>query len=133
MGNEKLMVGNGFKLAISQFGNSFLPYKNSSKPLLLNNILHVPHITKNLFSISQFTKYNNVLIELCHDYCISKDKAQRKLWWNELLGMVSINLISHNHNLHSPSHLLSSRPCFLCYKSLVFLNLVVKVCQSILQ
>ncbi|WKA02121.1 hypothetical protein VitviT2T_020344 [Vitis vinifera] len=30
MGNEKLMVGNGFKLAISQFGNSFLPYKNSS-------------------------------------------------------------------------------------------------------
>ena len=52
IGNEKLMVGNGSKLVISHFGNSFLPYKNSFKPVLLNNILHVPLITKNLFNIS---------------------------------------------------------------------------------
>ena len=85
MGNEKLMVGNGSKLTISHVRNSFLPCKNSSKPLLLNIILHVSHITKNLLSISQFTKDNNVLIEFYHDYCLIKDKASKKILVEEAL------------------------------------------------
>lgn len=77
-GKEKLVVGNGTKLLISHVGStallSYLPSK-----LQLKNILHVPQITKTLLSISQFTKDNDVLVELYHDCCIIKDKVTKKV------------------------------------------------------
>ncbi|KAL5846267.1 hypothetical protein ACOSQ3_009791 [Xanthoceras sorbifolium] len=48
-------------------------------PIYLNNILHVPSITKNLVSISQFTKVNNVIAEFNSNVCSIKDKNSRKV------------------------------------------------------
>lgn len=65
-GSKSVMVGNGNRLIISSIGSSSIPLSVSdSRPsLLLNNILFIPAIAKNLLSISQFTLDNNVLIEI---------------------------------------------------------------------
>ena len=47
--------------------------------LLLHDILHVPKITKNLLSISQFTKDNDVIVEFNSEFCMIKDKKTRKV------------------------------------------------------
>jgi histone deacetylase 1/2 len=47
-GNERVHVGNGAGLHISHVGHSTL--NTAAKSLSLRNILHVPHITKNLLS-----------------------------------------------------------------------------------
>ena len=43
---EKIVVGNGHSLPISHIGSSLIA--STEKPLLLNNILYAPQITKNL-------------------------------------------------------------------------------------
>lgn len=79
-GTELVMVGNGNLLPISSIGFSSIPCSSPSRPsLLLNNILFVPTIAKNLLSISQFTLDNNVLIEFHHDYCFVKDKTTHRI------------------------------------------------------
>lgn len=82
-GNEGLMVGNGNLLSISSVGSNTIPLKSNSASspgsLLLNNILFVPHITKNLLSISQFTKDNHVTIEFNSDSCFVKDNHSHKI------------------------------------------------------
>lgn len=65
---EKVVVGNGNSIPILNIGSSKLA-SNSAKPLLLKNILHGPHITKNLVSVSKFTRDNNVVAEFCCDGC----------------------------------------------------------------
>ncbi|RVW78494.1 hypothetical protein CK203_050460 [Vitis vinifera] len=59
--NEKLVVGNGQLLHISHIGRSSINSDADFKPLFMNHVLHVLKITKNLLSISQFTKDNNVI------------------------------------------------------------------------
>ena len=76
---DKLVVGNGSKLLISHIGSSAIASHNLSKPLYLNNILHVPSITKNLLSISQFTHDNDVVIELYSNCCLVKDKNSKAI------------------------------------------------------
>ena len=72
-GKEKLVIGNGSKLHISHIGNSKFISNHSDKFLRLNNILHVPHITKNLVSISKFTTDNSVSVEFTHSCRYDKD------------------------------------------------------------
>lgn len=50
---------------------------------MLENVLYVPHITKNLLSISKLITDNDLIVESCNDSCIIKDKRQRVL----LVGM----------------------------------------------
>lgn len=59
-GNDKVQVGNGQGLHIAHIGKSFI--NTTTKPLLLNNVLHVPDITKNLLSIHKFTCDNDVSV-----------------------------------------------------------------------
>ena len=55
-GSEQVVISNGASLTINHVGNSkFHPFSCSS-PLILNNLLHVPNITKNLLSVAQFAK-----------------------------------------------------------------------------
>jgi hypothetical protein len=49
-GPEAVHIGNGTGLFIAHKGSTIFP--TEFKPLLLNNILHVPAITKNLLSVS---------------------------------------------------------------------------------
>ncbi|GJR87775.1 hypothetical protein Tco_0211786 [Tanacetum coccineum] len=54
-------VGNGHSIPVTHTGHSFL--HTSSKPLHLNHILVTPHIIKNLISVRQFTRDNDVFVE----------------------------------------------------------------------
>ena len=91
------------------------------KPFLLNNIPHVSYITKNLLSISQFTKDNNVLIEFYNDYCLIKDKALKKILLEGALRNVLYQLDLLQSSLHSPS-LLYKKYLFLFSYLIVSLN-----------
>lgn len=61
LGN-KILVGSGTGLRIHNIGNSSLIAADArtSKPFFLHNLLHVPAITNNLISVSQFAKDNKV-------------------------------------------------------------------------
>lgn len=74
-GAEKLTVGNGSKLPILHIWNTTLKLENPKTQLNLRNILHVPKITKNLLSISQFTQDINILIEFLCDKWFIKEKT----------------------------------------------------------
>lgn len=79
-GNSKLQIGNGTGLLISHVGNSHL--RNSflnSKPFVLKNLLHVPKITKNLLSVSQFAKDNSVFFEFHFSICLVKDQVTQQV------------------------------------------------------
>lgn len=58
---DELLVGNGTGLTIANSGSITLATK--SKPLQLNNVLHVPAIRNNLISISKLYQNNLVTIE----------------------------------------------------------------------
>ena len=76
-GKAKLCVGDGNALTISHIGSSLLSSRN--QPLALNNILHVPKITKNLISVSKFTIDNNVIAEFFSDGSLIKDKVTKQI------------------------------------------------------
>ena len=60
-GGEEVIVGNGAALPITQTGSTFL--KTSTRPLHLNNILHVPAIHKNLISVYKLCNANQVSVQ----------------------------------------------------------------------
>ena len=63
------MVGSGDQLEISHIGNAVvMSHTQAARKLFLNQVLHVPHIAKNLLSISRFTKDNNASAEFFGDY-----------------------------------------------------------------
>uniref|UniRef100_A0A803P7H9 Reverse transcriptase Ty1/copia-type domain-containing protein n=1 Tax=Cannabis sativa TaxID=3483 RepID=A0A803P7H9_CANSA len=78
-GAEKLFVGNGTGLSIQHVGQSLFSTPYSSKFVLLNNLLHVPDITKNLLSVSKFAKDNKVYFEFHDDFCLVKDKESHSI------------------------------------------------------
>lgn len=93
VGYEHLQVGNGTNLSISHRGHSSLSL--ASGDLKLRDMLHVPHITKNLISISKFTKDNEVFIEFHLSFCVIKDCFTKTLILRANLhnGLYSINLL----------------------------------------
>ena len=60
-GSDKVTGGNGTGLAISHVSSSSL--LSGSQPLILKNVLHVPHIATNLLSVHQLGTDNNVIVE----------------------------------------------------------------------
>jgi histone deacetylase 1/2 len=75
-GNDCVHVGNGAGLHISHVGHSTL--NTTAKPLALRNILHVPHITKNLLSAHKLTKDNNVFVEIHPYHFVVKELESRR-------------------------------------------------------
>nr|GEU47082.1 ribonuclease H-like domain-containing protein [Tanacetum cinerariifolium] len=57
-----VFVGSGHSSHVTHTEHSLL--HTSSKPLHLNHILVTPHITKNLISVCQFTRDNDVYVEI---------------------------------------------------------------------
>ena len=66
-GPDRVRMGNGTGLPIRATGASLLCSPISS--FVLKNLLHVPNITKNLLSVSQFTADNKILLEFHPVYC----------------------------------------------------------------
>lgn len=60
-GGQEVVVGNGAALPIVQTGSTLL--KTSTRPLHLNNILHVPAIHKNLISVYKLCNANQVSVQ----------------------------------------------------------------------
>lgn len=67
-GQEMVYVGNDTGLTINSFGQSFLK-DSQSNSLILQNLLHVPNIAKNLLSVSKFYQDNVVFFEFHSNKC----------------------------------------------------------------
>ncbi|KAF5447766.1 hypothetical protein F2P56_033290 [Juglans regia] len=70
-GTEQIQVGNGAGLRITKTGSSTL--STNSKSFLLQQILLVPEIQKNLLSVHQFCNDNNVYFEFHENFFLIKD------------------------------------------------------------
>ncbi|KAL4319001.1 hypothetical protein GQ457_18G011540 [Hibiscus cannabinus] len=69
--NSKLLMENGDGIQISHIGQGSL--YTCGKPLVLQNLLHIPKFRKNLLSISQLVKDNDVVFECHANVCFVKD------------------------------------------------------------
>uniref|UniRef100_A0A803PSI1 Retrovirus-related Pol polyprotein from transposon TNT 1-94-like beta-barrel domain-containing protein n=1 Tax=Cannabis sativa TaxID=3483 RepID=A0A803PSI1_CANSA len=76
-GTDQVHMGDGTSITIQNVGKAtfFTPY--TSKPLTLNRMLHVPHITNNLISVSQFFADNNAFFEFYLNHYLVKDQASK--------------------------------------------------------
>lgn len=73
-GKDQVHVANGQGLSISHIGHSSL----AGSSLKLKNILHVPHISKDLLSVYRLVHDNYVFVEFHRDFFCVKDKATRR-------------------------------------------------------
>ena len=105
-GTDKVHIGDGKGLSIKHIGQSSFPSPYVSKILSLNNLLHVPKITKNLLSVSQFCLDNNVFFEFHSRFCLVKDQDSKivvlKGTLNNGLYVFDSNQITLNNA--APSH-----------------------------
>jgi hypothetical protein len=70
-------MGDGKDLDILYTGTACL--FTSSTPLIHNNVLHVPHISKPLLSISKLLVDNHVYVEFHQNSYLVKDKKTHKM------------------------------------------------------
>ncbi|XP_031247957.1 uncharacterized protein LOC116105684 [Pistacia vera] len=83
VGSEQLQVGNGELFSISHIG--FVDLNCPFRTLHLRNVLCVPHITKNLLSVSKLTRDNLVTVEFFIDSCVVKDKLSKVILLKRML------------------------------------------------
>ncbi|KAL4348174.1 hypothetical protein GQ457_17G009980 [Hibiscus cannabinus] len=76
-GKNRLHMGNGAGVHISHIGQGSL--YTCSKPLHLQNLLYVPSIQKNLLSVSQLVKDNDVSFEFFANGCCIKDARNQNV------------------------------------------------------
>jgi histone deacetylase 1/2 len=76
-GKDKIQTANGSGMQIHHVGQSTI--HNSSRPLQLRDVLHVPSVTRNLLSVPRFTRDNNVFFEFHPWYFFVKDRATREI------------------------------------------------------
>ncbi|KAL4360589.1 hypothetical protein GQ457_04G012070 [Hibiscus cannabinus] len=101
-GPGKLTVGNGMRLGISRIGQSSLI--SSSRTLYLNNVLHVPSITKNLVSVSKLTRDNKVFLEFHARSCVVRDEDTGDvLMTGDEVGGYEVRPSSSPHISHNDS------------------------------
>lgn len=78
-GPENVQIGNGIGVSIKHIGNSSLCSSNSNYAFSLHNLMHVPHITKNLISVSKFASDNNVYFEFFPEVCFVKSQVSKEV------------------------------------------------------
>lgn len=86
-GSDHVLMGNGQGLHISSVGCS--KFQSPFAPnitLALKNLLHVPSITKNLLSVSQFAKDNAVYFEFHPSTCLVKSQGSNQILLKGDLG-----------------------------------------------
>jgi hypothetical protein len=72
-------MGNGNGLPIEYIGNTKLSSPNTS--FLLQNVLHVPLITKNLISVHKFTIETNTYIEFHPWFFLVKEQGSGEFFF----------------------------------------------------
>ncbi|KAE8656318.1 Nodulation-signaling pathway 2 protein [Hibiscus syriacus] len=79
-GPGKLTIGNGASIDIHNIGTAQLPLtSDSSRTLILNELLHVPYITKNLLSVSKLARDNKVYLEFHAERCLVRDERSKAI------------------------------------------------------
>ena len=79
-GPDQIYIGNGQGLPIHSTGSStFISPINSKVSLSLNQLLHVPTITKNLISVSKFALDNGVYFEFHPNHCLVKSQGANEI------------------------------------------------------
>ena len=107
-GPDQIFIGNGQGLPITGSSvSSFLSPLNSIVALKLNNLLHVPSLTKNLLSVSKFAQDNCVFFEFHSDHCLVKSQGTNEVLLQGVVGFDGLYCFP-NLKLHPPSALLSS-------------------------
>uniref|UniRef100_A0A8R7QX45 GAG-pre-integrase domain-containing protein n=1 Tax=Triticum urartu TaxID=4572 RepID=A0A8R7QX45_TRIUA len=76
-GGDQVHTTSGAGMDITHIGNSIV--KTPQKFFRLNNVLHIPHASKNLVSVHRFTLDNNVLIIFYPYSFVIKDLATRRV------------------------------------------------------
>ena len=74
-GGDHIHTTSGAGMEIKHVGHTIVP--TPSKPLHLNNILHVPQAAKNLVSVHRLAKDNSAFLEFHPDHFLFKDQATR--------------------------------------------------------
>ena len=77
-GSEILLVGDGKCLFFTHIGYTYF-YTSLGAILHLTDMLCVPHITKNLISVSKLLTNNNVIIKFSYEFCFANDKVKGTL------------------------------------------------------
>jgi len=86
-GPDQITIGNGQGLNINSSGlTSFVSPFNPKIPLVLNNLLFVPSITKNIISVSQFCRDNSVFFEFHSDLCLVKSQVSKEVLLKGMIG-----------------------------------------------
>ena len=120
-GPDQIIIGNGQGLNINFSGvTSFKSPFNSQIPLVLNNLLFVPSITKNLMSVSQFCIDNLCFLSFILSFAWSNLRSLKrscfKCWF--VLMALTNSLIFFSH-LDCHSNLISlSIPIHLMFQNL---------------
>ena len=78
-GGKQVLVGNGKGSHIKQVGTFVFKPFSSPYSFKLQNLLHVPHITKIVLSVSQFAKDNDIYFEFYTDTCYIKPYASKEI------------------------------------------------------
>ena len=68
-GKDHVQVANGAGLSISHIGRSHL----AGSSLRLNNVLHVPRISKHLLSVYHLVSDNDVFVEFHRDFFLNSN------------------------------------------------------------
>jgi len=106
-GPDQVIIGNGQGFHIHSIGStSFLSPFNKNTNLMLNMLLHVPTISKNLLSVSQFAKDNSIYFEFHPNTCLVKSQGSNEILLKGHLG--SDGLYKFPHMLYSSSAPTSS-------------------------
>jgi hypothetical protein len=71
-GTDEVVISDGSGLKVTHVGSMSL--SSFSKSFLLHNTLYIPNIHKNLVSVHNFTRSNNVYIEFHPFYFLVKDR-----------------------------------------------------------
>uniref|UniRef100_A0A803PXS9 Integrase catalytic domain-containing protein n=1 Tax=Cannabis sativa TaxID=3483 RepID=A0A803PXS9_CANSA len=102
-GKAKVTVGNGHYIPIMHIGSNSIDTNLSNHSLILKDILHVPSISKNLLSISKFTKDNNVLLVFDSSSWFVKDKRTNQVLLHGTLSedLYKLQLPSSRQVTHS--------------------------------
>lgn len=98
--NQSLFVGNGSKLPVAHIGSTIIKNYTHHSPIHFRNILHVPHIAKNLLSISRLTTDNHAIVEFYDKFCLVKDKITGAVMLRGILhkGLYHLMLPTQDNN-----------------------------------
>lgn len=83
----------------------------SHEPLLLNHVLLVPYIAKNLLSVSQLLANNNVIVEFLENFCLLKARNT----WTLFLKGISKEVLHQIQDFSSPSPQVSTEVSFTLF------------------